>query len=184
MPFYLANVKLLSSDVSGVIMLTHPAVMMCVAWFSGRASDRWGHKRLTTAGLTVTTLTSAFLGLLGISTPLIWAFLCLFGVGLGSGLYTSPSNNAIMSSVPPDQTGIASGMIATTRTIGQTLGVSLGSSMVSSRTLYYASALSDPAGIYALAQRDAYWACAAIVALMTLATVWTYRPRVKYRGTV
>jgi MFS family permease len=164
-------------------MLIHPVVMMFVAKFSGSASDRWGHKPLTVAGLTVAALTSVLLSFLDISAPAQLAFAGLFGVGLGAGLYTSPSNNAMMNSVPPDQTGVASGMVATSRTIGQTFGVSLGSIVISGRSQFYARTAPDPAVVYTLAQRDAYWICAVIVALMAFATIWAYRPKTRKKHT-
>jgi EmrB/QacA subfamily drug resistance transporter len=171
MPFYLADVKHLPSDISGLIILIHPATMMLIAGFSGRASDRWGHKPLTAAGLAVSALTLLFLRGLAAPSALSYAYAGLLGIGLGSALYTSPSNSAVMGSVTKDQTGIASGMVATARALGQTLGVTLAGNVVSARTLYYAQRMTDETEIYVSAQGDAFLAGAAITGLMLLTVV-------------
>jgi EmrB/QacA subfamily drug resistance transporter len=167
-PFYLADVKNVPSDISGLIILIHPATMMLVAGFSGRASDRWGHRPLTAAGLAVSTLTLFFMRGLGASSGLPYVYAGLLGIGLGSALYTSPGNSAVMGAVTKDQTGIASGMVATGRALGQTLGVTLAGNVVGVRTLYYAQRMTGDREIYVLAQGDAFLAGAALTGLMLL----------------
>ena len=53
-------------------------------------------------------------------------------VGVGQGLFLSPNNNAIMSSAPPHRIGIASGLLATVRVIGQGFSVALGGAVFTS----------------------------------------------------
>jgi hypothetical protein len=167
MPFYLADVLLLASDVSGVILLIHPMVMMLVAGFSGGASDRWGHQPLTTAGLIVSALTLWLLSRLGLSSGLTLVVAGLAGIGLGSALYVSPSNSAVMGAVPKEYVGIASGMVATARALGQTLGVTLAGNLVSARTVYYAGFAANQTESYVMAQGDAFRTGAVIVAVTT-----------------
>jgi hypothetical protein len=45
--------------------------------------------------------------------------------GIGQGLFLSPNTTAVMSAVPADQSGTASGLIATTRVVGQALSVAI-----------------------------------------------------------
>jgi hypothetical protein len=45
--------------------------------------------------------------------------------GFGQALFQPPNNNAIMSSVPPHQLGIASGFLSTVRVLGQTTSVAV-----------------------------------------------------------
>jgi EmrB/QacA subfamily drug resistance transporter len=170
-PFYLADVKGLPSDVSGLIVLIHPVTMMLIAGFSGRASDRWGHRPLTVAGLAVSAMTLLFLSRLEASGALPYVYVGLAGIGLGSGLYVSPSNSALMGSVPRDQTGVASGMVATARALGQTLGVTLAGNVVGARTLYYAQRMTDETGIYVSAQGDAFLTGAALTGLMLFTVI-------------
>ena len=46
-------------------------------------------------------------------------------LGLGYGLFSSPNTNAIMSSVEMKHLGIASGMVATMRSLGQLLSMAI-----------------------------------------------------------
>lgn len=46
-------------------------------------------------------------------------------LGLGWGMFQSPNNSAILSAVPPERLGIASGLLSLTRTLGQTTGLPL-----------------------------------------------------------
>ena len=41
--------------------------------------------------------------------------------GIGSGLFQTPNNSALMNNVPPEHRGVASGMLATARNIGMVL---------------------------------------------------------------
>jgi hypothetical protein len=44
---------------------------------------------------------------------------------MGVGLFSTPNSSAMMGSVPEDKRAIASGVLATNRNIGQSLGVAL-----------------------------------------------------------
>ena len=46
-------------------------------------------------------------------------------MGIGNGLFQSPSNNEIMTSVRKDELGIASGILALSRNMGNILGVAV-----------------------------------------------------------
>jgi DHA2 family multidrug resistance protein-like MFS transporter len=45
--------------------------------------------------------------------------------GLGFGFFNSPNNRAMISAAPPHRSGGASGMVATGRMLGQTIGAAL-----------------------------------------------------------
>ena len=55
------------------------------------------------------------------SVPCILAGLVI--LGLGYGLFSSPNTNAIMSSVQANDLGMASGMVATMRAVGQLISL-------------------------------------------------------------
>ena len=46
-------------------------------------------------------------------------------VGLGTGIFISPNNSALMGSAPRTRQGIAAGILATARNFGMVLGVGL-----------------------------------------------------------
>jgi DHA2 family multidrug resistance protein-like MFS transporter len=45
--------------------------------------------------------------------------------GAGFGLFSAPNNRLMMNAVPRERSGSAGGIIATARTLGQTLGAAL-----------------------------------------------------------
>ncbi|MGD0954697.1 MAG: MFS transporter [Methanotrichaceae archaeon] len=94
---------------AGIMMAPFGAAFMLVGPVSGYLSDKYGSRGLATSGLLVSAI-----GLLGLATvvgatPYWQIALYMILMGGGSGLFASPNTNAIMSSVPPEKRGIASG---------------------------------------------------------------------------
>jgi hypothetical protein len=53
----------------------------------------------------------------------------LASIGIGTGLFQSPNNNAIMSVVPQNKLGVASALLATIRNLGLVTGTGLATSL-------------------------------------------------------
>jgi MFS family permease len=66
---------------------------------------------------------------LEVDTPNSYIIMAMAVTGFGSGLFQTPNNSAVMSSVPADSRGVASGMLATARNIGMVIGVGLSSTL-------------------------------------------------------
>lgn len=115
---FLQSVKGFSPGDAGLIMVSQPVVMALVAPLSGRLSDRFEPRYLSSAGMAVTATSLAFFIFLEhMSIWIIMSNLLLLGAGLG--LFISPNTNAIMSSVEKRYVGIASGSMGTMRLLGQ-----------------------------------------------------------------
>lgn len=86
---------------------------------SGRMSDKRGARTLSTAGMALGSAT--FLALALLPTDFVYWELgvILFAQGIGMGMFASPNAAAIMNSVPPENRGAASGMLATLQNVGQ-----------------------------------------------------------------
>ena len=86
-------------------------------------SDRFGARPLATTGLVLVAV--AFVGLLAIPVNFSYAEFAalLFLSGIGQGMFSAPNTSAIMSSVPPDQRGVASGMRSTFQNSGTALSI-------------------------------------------------------------
>ena len=123
MPFYIQNVLGYDPQRTGLLMATVPVALGIIAPISGSLSDRFGSRPITVAGLVV--LTAGFLAVssLNAETTTFGYVLRFLPVGLGMGIFQSPNNSAIMGAAPRDRLGIASGMLAVTRTLGQTTGI-------------------------------------------------------------
>jgi DHA2 family multidrug resistance protein-like MFS transporter len=96
-----------------------------VAPIAGRLADRHHAGFLGAIGLTSMTLGLALTALLppNPSTPDIMWRLVLCGAGFG--IFASPNNRLMMNAVPRERSGSAGGIIATARTLGQTVGAAL-----------------------------------------------------------
>src|SRR5689334_15046720 len=92
---------------------------------SGWLSDRFGPRPFATTGLLV--MAAAFAGLLllpGDFDYRVFAAL-IFLNGLGGGLFAAPNTSLVMSSVPANMRGAASGMRATFQNAGQVLSIGI-----------------------------------------------------------
>jgi EmrB/QacA subfamily drug resistance transporter len=125
LPFYLIQGRGLSPSQAGLVLTSQPIIMALTASFSGAFSDRVGSRLPATAGMLILSTGLFFLSRAGPTAPLVYLVGALAIIGLGIGLFTSPNSSAVMGSVPADRRGIASGVLATARTLGNVLGVAL-----------------------------------------------------------
>jgi EmrB/QacA subfamily drug resistance transporter len=141
-PLFLQFVYGFDLQTTGLALMALPLTLSLVSPLSGRLSDRIGPRSLTVAGLLV-----AAVALLGISftradTPLaqLVAFLMLLGVGVG--LFQSPNNSTVLGSAPPEALGVASGLLAVMRTLGQTAGIAVAGAIWASQVIALAGPVS------------------------------------------
>ena len=114
---------------AGIAMLPMALGFVVMGPISGYLSDKYGSRFFATLGTLVSGI--SFLALLSIpanpSTNVavngIIFFVLIFIMGLGGGLFASPNTSSIMSSVPPEFRGVASGMRATLQNTGSTLSI-------------------------------------------------------------
>ncbi|MDI5890109.1 MFS transporter [Halomonas rhizosphaerae] len=102
-----------------------PLAIMLVGPLAGQLADRVNPSLLSSGGLVLLLLGLAALAGLdaeaGVVDSLWRTALC----GLGFGLFQPPNNREMMASVPRERSASASGVMSTTRTVGQSLGVAL-----------------------------------------------------------
>ncbi|HTU81276.1 MAG TPA: MFS transporter [Candidatus Acidoferrales bacterium] len=108
---------------AGIYLLPLTAGFLISGPTSGILSDRFGARRFATAGMLVTAASFAGLMLLPVDFP-YWAFAGLVAAnGIGAGMFSSPNTASIMSSVPPEHRGVASGMRATFQNSGTAVSI-------------------------------------------------------------
>jgi MFS transporter, DHA2 family, multidrug resistance protein len=96
-----------------------------IAPFTGRLADRYPAGLLGGCGLAVMAAGLALIGLLPehpASFDIVWRLLIC---GIGFGFFNTPNNRAILTSAPPARAGAASGMQATSRLLGQSVGAAM-----------------------------------------------------------
>lgn len=129
-PFYLQRLRGCAPNEVGLIMSAFALGVMAVAPFSGALSDRIGTRPLACLGAAMCTLALFLMSRLSVtssSTEVVWR-LVLFGIG--TGIFQSPNNSAVMGSAPRPYLGIASGILVTMRNVGMVLGIAAGGAVL------------------------------------------------------
>lgn len=118
-------IKNLTPHATGFILLTQPLLQTCISPLSGALSDRIEPKWIASAGVTLSAVALFSFARTSPETSLTVIVLTLSCLGIGFALFTSPNNNAAMSSVSPVVYGIASGILATGRILGMSLSLAV-----------------------------------------------------------
>ncbi|WP_395454535.1 MFS transporter [Azospirillum melinis] len=122
MPFFFEDVLNRSLTESGLLMTPWPLVVALVAPISGRLADRYEPTRLAAAGLLAFAAGLALMALLPSDPSTLDVVWRMALAGFGFGLFQTPNNKVLVSSAPKERSGGASGIQATGRLLGQTLG--------------------------------------------------------------
>jgi DHA2 family multidrug resistance protein-like MFS transporter len=125
LPFYFQTVLGLSAVQTGLLLTPWPVMTAVLAPIAGPLSDRYPPAILGGVGLAILCvglgLTASLPGHPG-TAGIVWRMMVC---GAGFGFFQSPNLKAIMSSAPPDRSGGASGIVATSRLVGQSVGAAL-----------------------------------------------------------
>jgi len=125
MPFFLIQGRMLTTAEAGLILTAQPIVMAIIAPLSGTLSDRIGTRIPAVIGMVILSIGLFLLSRLGADSP-NWQIVLSLGImGLGTGIFISPNNSALMGSAPHNRQGIAAGILATARNFGMVLGVGI-----------------------------------------------------------
>jgi MFS family permease len=137
-PFYLELVLGFPTGQVGLLMVTVPVGLGLVAPLAGALSDRVGTRPITVAGLLILAIGYYTMSTLTADTSTLGFILRFLPLGVGMGTFQSPNNSAVMGAVPRRRLGIASGLLAITRTLGQTTGIAVLGAIWAARVFTYA----------------------------------------------
>ena len=180
-PFYLQNVLGYDASQTGLLMSIVPIMLGITAPISGVLSDRFGSRTITVIGMAILVVAQFSISTLSTDTSALGVIVRLLPLGLGMGIFQSPNNSAIMGSVPRERLGIASGFMALTRTLGQTVGGALLGALWAINVLQHAGSLppegatSAPPAIQVAAIHDTFLIAVAITLFGLALTVWGFR---------
>ena len=174
-PFYLQDVLKLSPGATGLFMMAYPLILSVVAPVSGHLSDKIGSEFLTFLGLLFISA-----GLLAMSTlnehSSLGVMLCFVAImAMGNGLFQSPNNSLVMSTVTKDKLGIAGSVNALLRNLGMILGVSLSTTILYNKMSYkmsyhVTSYIEGRGDVFVYGMRYVYISAAAICIIGALLT--------------
>jgi len=125
LPFYFQTVLGLSAVETGLLLTPWPVMTAIAAPFAGPMSDRFPPAILGGIGLALLAIGLALIATLPGHPGTIGIVWRMMICGAGFGFFQSPNLRAIMSSAPPERSGGASGIVATSRLVGQSVGAAL-----------------------------------------------------------
>ena len=146
----------------GLFLLPCALVMGLFGSVAGRVERRFGSRRALVTGAAVSAVACGWLTLSSRHPYDMLITSTLLGVGIG--LAFAALGNLIVQAVPPEQTGVASGMNTVLRTLGGALGGQIAATFVAASTLRGLPAMTGFTTTFAMA--SLFLACCAAVALL------------------
>lgn len=130
LPFLLITQMGRSAAATGLLMTPWPLVIVVVAPWAGRLSDRYQAGRVGAAGLAVFSVGLLSLALLPAQPAafdIVWRVaLC----GIGFGLFQTPNNRLMLTSAPRERSGAAGGLMTMARLVGMSGGAAIATVML------------------------------------------------------
>ncbi len=121
---YFQNIKDYSAIEAGFLMLAMSLPTVIFAPLAGRFVGRFGGRGPTLVGVASLCVGLAVLGV-GVGELLLVALVGLAFVGAAGGLAVAPATSVAMSSIPPERSGMASGIMSAQRALGSTAGFAI-----------------------------------------------------------
>lgn len=117
---------------SGLMLLPSSVGMFALGLASGRLTARFGSRNLLITGVIV--CATGYFALAFRHASELDIYLIMGFTGIGMGLAFSSMANVVVGAVPPEQTGVASGMNTNIRTIGGSIGAAFMATVVAGGT--------------------------------------------------
>ena len=130
MPFFLQFALGLDPLRAGFLVAPTPLAMALLAPATGWLSERFSPQRLCAIGLAVNGVALIFLSLLQRASGAAAVIFGLALLGVGMGIFQTPNNNLLMSSVPRHRLGVGSSVLSIVRSVGYSVGATLATMMV------------------------------------------------------
>ncbi|WP_035790230.1 MFS transporter [Clostridium beijerinckii] len=130
LPFYLQDVMNYTPEHTGLILMVYPLILTVVAPVSGNLSDKIGSEILTFIGLVLIGFGLILMSSLNVGSSLLVMIIFIGIMSIGMGLFQSPNNSLIMSTVPKDKLGIAGSVNALVRNLGMVCGIALATTLL------------------------------------------------------
>jgi EmrB/QacA subfamily drug resistance transporter len=122
LPFYLATIFNLTPAYSGLLMTTTPICLAITAPLAGTLSDKVGSRKILSLALFIATSAFVIFSTLNEQFDLTKLIAGLALLGIGMGMFGSPNNSSIFSSVPREKAGYVGGFISTVRNLSFAVG--------------------------------------------------------------
>ncbi len=142
---YLQVVKGYGSQTAGLIMVCQPLVMAILTPKMGKISDKANPSMMASLGMGICAGALFLMTWVGLETPIPIIMGILALAGFSFALFSTPNTNAVLAMVEKEDYAVANSMLATMRTIGQTLSMAIVTIVVGQILGNIALANSSPA---------------------------------------
>ena len=133
MPFFLQLGMRLDPLQAGFLVVPTPLAMAVLAPLTGWMSERFIPERLCSLGLVINAVAFFCLSFVSVETTFFTVIVWLSVLGFGMGLFQTPNNNLLMSSVPRQRLGVGSSFLSIVRSLGNSVGAALAATIVSAQ---------------------------------------------------
>ena len=131
MPFFLQLAMGLDPLRTGILVAPTSVAMALLAPLTGWMSEKFAPERLCALGLAVNGVALIFLSFLDPGSSAVEVIFGLSLMGVGMGIFQTPNNILLMSSVPRHRLGIGSSVLSIVRSLGYSIGATLATVIVS-----------------------------------------------------
>ncbi|WP_461463492.1 MFS transporter [Methanobrevibacter sp.] len=125
MNYYFQYILGFDSEMTGIILIISPVTMAIIAPFAGKLSDKIHPQKIATVGLVIITTALISLSFLEKNTPMYIIIFAMILQAVGTGLFSSPNLNAVLSSVDETHAAYAASGQHASRAIGQSMSLAL-----------------------------------------------------------
>lgn len=122
---YLQYIRGLSPRTAGLLLVAQPVVQAFVSPWAGRISDRVEPRLVASAGMAICAIGLFLLCIIDAETSFYLIVAKLALLGFGFALFSTPNTTAVMNSVEKKFYGVASGIQATMRSVGQAMSLGI-----------------------------------------------------------
>jgi EmrB/QacA subfamily drug resistance transporter len=122
---YYQNVRGWSALRTGLSWIPLNLPFLVVAELAGKIGARFRREAVIATGASIAAVGVLGLSRLDVDSPYTFAVVAYLCVGLGFGILVPASSTVAMSEVPPGASGIASGLLNTSRQIGTSVGLAV-----------------------------------------------------------
>ena len=135
MPFFLQLAMGLDPLHAGLLVAPTPLALALLAPLAGWFSEKVSARLLTAVGLTLKAIACVLLAYVSVTASSFDLVLRLGLLGLGLGIFQTPNNNSLMSSIPRQRLGVGSSFLSVVRSLGHSAGTALATAVISARLL-------------------------------------------------
>lgn len=176
--YYFQYVKGWDPQMTGLVLIIPPLIIGIISPFAGKLSDKTNPQKISTVGLFLILISIMSIIFLNLNTPIYLIILSMVIISIGTGLFSVPNTNAIVSSVSQENASYASATQLTLRSCGQTLSLGI-LTLVCSAVMGNLPLSTEYAGLILNSANIISVICTALCIIAILFSIWGITSKTK-----